>query len=222
MLIYLLIHFIFCQQEGEITIGTRDGAAHVLRCLKVWYELTNDVLFAAVNLVDRFLTKMKVKPKHMACISVGSLHLAIKQLGLQPMDTEDLVSISQCRCTARDLERMSDIISNKLGVQMLSPPITSLTFIRLFYYIFRNAATELGLIDFYDSAINLADLEMRLEILACDASCASIRASELALVLICTQMDASVNNLGDGASHQIHGLVDYAIELQKLCRVSFL
>ena len=163
---------------------------------------------------------MKVKPKHMACISVGSLHLAIKQLGLQPMDTEDLVSISQCRCTARDLERMSDIISNKLGVQMLSPPITSLTFIRLFYYIFRNAAMELGLIDFYDSAINLADLEMRLEILACDASCASIRASELALVLICTQMDATVNNLGDGASQQIHGLVDYAIELQKLCRVS--
>lgn len=31
----------------------------------------------------------------MACISVGSFHLAIKQLGLQPIDTEDLVAISQ-------------------------------------------------------------------------------------------------------------------------------
>lgn len=82
-------------QDGEITIGTRDGAAHVLRCLKVWYDLPNDVLFNATNLVDRFLTKMKVKPKHMACISVGSFHLAVKQLGLLPIDTEDLVAISQ-------------------------------------------------------------------------------------------------------------------------------
>lgn len=38
---------------------------------------------------------MKVKPKHMACISVGSFHLAINQLGLPNVDTEDLVAIAQ-------------------------------------------------------------------------------------------------------------------------------
>lgn len=38
---------------------------------------------------------MKVRPKHMAVISVGSLHLAIKQLGVLPIDTDDLVAISQ-------------------------------------------------------------------------------------------------------------------------------
>lgn len=89
------INLFFISKDGEITIGTRDGAAHVLRCLKVWYDLSNDVLFTAINLVDRFLTKMKVRPKHMAVISVGSLHLAIKQLGVQSIDTEDLVAISQ-------------------------------------------------------------------------------------------------------------------------------
>jgi len=209
------------QDGGEITIGTRDGAAHVLRCLKVWYELSNDVLFAAINLVDRFLTKMKVRPKHMACISVSSLHLAVKQLGLPVIDTEDLVAISQCRCTSRDLERMADIIANKLGVQMQSTPVTALTFIRLFYYIFKHAAEQLGIGAFYADAIQLADLEMRAEILACDASCASIRASELALVLICTQMDAHVNNTNNAnaINQQIHGLVDYAIEMQRLCRI---
>lgn len=82
-------------QTGDITCGTRDGAAQVLRCLKMWYELPSDVLFTAVNLVDRFLTKMKVKPKHIACISVGSFLLAVNQLGLPKMDTEDLVTISQ-------------------------------------------------------------------------------------------------------------------------------
>lgn len=90
----------FSLQDGEITIGTRDGAAHVLRCLKVWYELSNEVLFTAINLVDRFLTKMKVRPKHMACISVSSMHLAVKQLGLPVIDPEDLVAISQVSKTS--------------------------------------------------------------------------------------------------------------------------
>lgn len=207
--------------NGEITIGTRDGAAHVLRCLKVWYELPNDVLFAAINLVDRFLTKMKVRPKHMACISVSSFHLAVQQLNLPQIDTEDLVAISQCRCTSRDLVRMADIVANKLGVQMNSAPVTALSFIRLFYYIFENAANALGLTDIFSSAISLADLEMRLEILACDASCASIRPSELALVMIFTQMDAHVSaNKENGLyNQQIHDLVDYAIQLQKFCRI---
>lgn len=207
--------------NGEITIGTRDGAAHVLRCLKVWYELPNDVLFAAINLVDRFLTKMKVRPKHMACISVSSFHLAVQQLNLPQIDTEDLVAISQCRCTSRDLVRMADIVANKLGVQMNSAPVTALSFIRLFYYIFENAANALGLTDIFSAAVSLADLEMRLEILACDASCASIRPSELALVMIFTQMDAhvSANNEQGLYNQQIHDLVDYAIQLQKFCRI---
>ena len=138
----------------------------------------------------------------------------------QKKDFQVCFLILQCRCTARDLERMAEIIESKLGVQMSSQPANGLAFIRLFYYIFRNAANELGLSDFYNSAIVLSDLEQKMEILACDASCASIRPSELALVMLCTRMDASVSTLEAG-SQQIHGLVDYAIQLQKLCRVSF-
>lgn len=115
---------------------------------------------------------------------------------------------------------MADIIANKLGVQMQTSPVTALTFIRLFYFIFKHAAQQMGIEQFFNDAITLADLEMRAEILACDASCASIRASELALVLICTQMDAHVNSHNASTiNQQIHGLVDYAIEMQRLCRV---
>lgn len=53
------------------------------------------MLFVATNLVDRFLTKMRVRPKHMACISVGSFLLAVRQLKMNINDTDDLVSISQ-------------------------------------------------------------------------------------------------------------------------------
>lgn len=98
-------------------------------------------------------------------------------------------------------------------------PITALSFVRLFYEIFENAAKELGLSEFYASAISLPELEKRMEIVICDANCASVRPSELALVLVCTQMDAHLNNVKIEANNSLHGLVDYAIELQKLCRI---
>lgn len=47
------LHLPHESQAGDITVSARDGAAHVLRCLKVWYDLPTDVLFTAVNLVDR-------------------------------------------------------------------------------------------------------------------------------------------------------------------------
>lgn len=115
---------------------------------------------------------------------------------------------------------MAGIIANKLGVKLDAPPITSLSCLRLFYYILKNAAHEMGLGQFYDTTMSLNDLEMRLEILTCDAKCASIRASELALVLICTQLDVSVSKCFGEMSEQIQGLISYAIEMQKFCRVS--
>lgn len=166
---------------------------------------------------------MKVRPKHLACISVGSLYLASEQLWPKfvpekHLNTEDLVLISQCRCTAGDLERMAGIIANKLGLQPGSSPVTPLTFIRIFYQLFWNAAFDLGLEEFYEKSISLTELEQRLEVLVCDATCGSgnIRAAELALVLICTQMDKHASTVVNG---QISGLVDYAIELQRLARI---
>lgn len=45
---------------GCVTSGQRDGSAHILRCLKVWYDLPSDVFFSGMLSVDRFLAKMKV------------------------------------------------------------------------------------------------------------------------------------------------------------------
>ena len=50
-------------ESATITSGMRDGSAHVLRCLKVWYDLPSDVFFNAISSIDRFLSKMKVSLK---------------------------------------------------------------------------------------------------------------------------------------------------------------
>ena len=55
------------EAAGSITSGMRDGSAHVLRCLKVWYDLPSDVLFNAISSIDRFLAKMKVSKVSTSC-----------------------------------------------------------------------------------------------------------------------------------------------------------
>ncbi|KAK2588860.1 hypothetical protein KPH14_001727 [Odynerus spinipes] len=227
-------------QNDEITIGLRDGSAHVLRCLKVWYDLPSDVFFIAINLMDRFLTKMKARPKHMACISVSAFHIAAVQMA-QSLDADHLVSISQCKCTGGDLKRMSEVIRNKLEWAPGTQPITSLTFLRLFNTMFHTVASHLGIGDIYSSVVMESELFLRLEMIACDGNCASLRPSEVALVLMCTYLDAAVNRLDANAdltisaastagpstinspvtpAHQMLRLVEFAAELQKICKIS--
>ena len=112
----------------SITSGMRDGSAHVLRCLKVWYDLPSEVFFWAVSSIDRFLTKMKAQPKHLSCIAVSAFHLACRhyraarpeagECSLSVPDPADLVTISQSRCTPSDLLRMQAILVSKLDLQL--------------------------------------------------------------------------------------------------------
>lgn len=227
-------------QNDEITIGARDGSAHVLRCLKVWYDLPSDVLFVAINLMDRFLTKMKARPKHMACISVSAFHIAAVQLA-QSLDADHLVSISQCKCTGGDLKRMSEVIRNKLEWAPGTQPVTSLTFLRLFNAMFLAIASQLGIGDMYTSIVTESELLLRLEMVACDGNCASLKPSGVALVLLCIYLDSALNRFDSNADtpmsttaissssnikfslrsrHQMPRLFDFAIELQKICKIS--
>ena len=48
-----------------ISPGMRDGSAHVLRCLKVWYDLPSDVFHTALSNIDTFLAKMKVRHSYI-------------------------------------------------------------------------------------------------------------------------------------------------------------
>lgn len=114
---------------------------------------------------------------------------------------------------------MASIIASKLGVQMETAPTTPLTFLHIFYLIFERASIELNMQEFFNTSMVFQDLVSRLEMLACEASCASMRASELALVLICTHMDEQITKQFGSDNEQVRGIVDYAIQLQQLCKV---
>lgn len=141
-------------QEDEISMDVRDKSAYVLRCLKVVYDSSSEVFFMAISLIDRFLTKMKAKQRYMACISVSAFYIASTSHQMV-IDPEHLVSVSQCRCTADDLRRMSVVIQNKLEWAPGTQPITTLTFLRLFNNMFHAAATQLHLGDLYASLVTV-------------------------------------------------------------------
>lgn len=185
-------------EGGEITCAMRDGAAHVLRCLKVWYDLPSSVLLASLNLMDRFISRMKARPKHLSCIAISSFHLAASQWvervkltsssdassssNLQVPEPQDLVMISQCKCTAGDISRMEKIVEEKLGCLPQEEPVTPTTFLSLYHALLSTTSLPLPL------QPDLLTLSCKLETICCDANYAAFPASQLALALLFVEM----------------------------------
>lgn len=161
----------------------------------------------------------------MACISVSAFHLAARMVAnygscetVVP-EPQDLVSISQCKCTLGDLNRMENIIENKLGSEPGTLPVTVLDFLRLFHELFGAAATKLGLQDLFSRLAPWDELIKYLEFLLCDSHCANRRPSELALVLLCEQLDSRVAHLqASETPMNLTQLVKFASDLQKMCK----
>ncbi|XP_023245492.1 cyclin G [Copidosoma floridanum] len=226
----------------EVSIEHRDASAYVLRCLKVWFELPSDVLLNAINLMDRFLTKMKARKKHMACISVSAFHIAAVEMAHKQLDVDFLVAISQCKCTSGDLKRMSEVIRNKLEWNPGSQPVTALTFLRVYYLMLHAVAKQLGLGDLYAELVQESELLVYMENVACDGNCASMRQSEVALVLMFMFINDVVNNSLEGKSKRraearsddVNNVVEllrerapellklnaFADDFKKLCKIS--
>jgi len=228
---------------ATITSGMRDGSSHVLRCLKVWYDLPSDVFFGAVSSIDRFLAKMKAQPKHLSCIAVSAFHLGCRQYRqlqqeqqkqnvpgsgdesnlIAIPDPADIVGISQSRCSPSDLLRMQNILQAKLELNPGAgpePPITSLSFLRIMFSVCRAAAVRLGLDDLLpctDCGNPFPDhLLHQLEILACDSNSLAYRPCEVALALLTTEFQQRVAKEPSHSS----ALMGFVSELQKYCNIS--
>ncbi|XP_045541119.1 cyclin G [Papilio machaon] len=201
-------------ESGEVTIGARDGAAHVLRCLKVWFDLPADVLISAINLFDRFLTKMKVRPCHVPCITVSCMNVALDEHAeltkqARTVSIEELVSVSQSACTWRDVARMSRVLADKLALNN-ARAVTPLHWLRLVRALAAAPAPQ------ESELVNL------LEIAICDAGCANARMSELALVIVYHQLEKQLTEWArhKDVSEELYYLYEFAAQLQAYCNMS--
>ncbi|XP_028169797.1 cyclin G-like, partial [Ostrinia furnacalis] len=211
-------------ENGEVTTGARDGAAHVLRCLKVWFDLPASVLVHAINLFDRFLTKMKVRPCHVPCITVSCMNIAIDEFAEQTrqprtVSVEELVSISQSACTAGDVTRMSRVIVDKLALAKGTRCVSVLEWAKLIRALVADAARQVGAESPVGQESELVNL---VEIAVCDAACANVRASELALVLVFHKIEQQLVEWSRSGAvpEDAYYIYDYAAQLQAHCHMS--
>ncbi|CAH1402352.1 unnamed protein product [Nezara viridula] len=208
------------RERQDVTIGIRDGSAHVLRCLKIWYDLPPDVFFVATNLMDRFLTKLKVKAKHMACVSISSFQLACRLVcGGSAPELQHILAVSQAKCTVADLVRMQEVVSTKLGAEPSSPlPITPYTFLAL-YHAFLSAIDRENV---YSRIVNEFELWQLLEVVLCDAMCSNYRPCEIALAILCSAIDTGVARLKPSPppASSIISLVSFLGQIQQKANIS--
>ncbi|XP_063631255.1 cyclin G [Cydia splendana] len=213
-------------ENGEVTTGARDGAAHVMRCLKVWYDLPTEVLIDAVSLFDRFLTKMKVRPCHVPCITVACMNIAIDQHAAhtkeaRKVSVEELVSISQSACTAGDVARMSRVVVDKLALAPGTQPVTARDWLRLFARLLQPHTPTPPEVSVSTVVCMYAELLKLLEIVVCDAACANARTSELALVLLYHQLELQLVALARTQPLPDHAyqLFEIGAQLQHYCNM---
>ncbi|KAG8128782.1 hypothetical protein E2320_015569 [Naja naja] len=100
----------------RMTARLRDFEVKDLLSLIQFFGFRTETFSLAVNYLDRFLSKMKVQPKHLGCVGLSCFYLAVKVMEEEsniPLAT-DLIRISQYRFTVSDLMRMEGILLEKL------------------------------------------------------------------------------------------------------------
>ncbi|KAL2304619.1 hypothetical protein Nmel_006570 [Mimus melanotis] len=166
--------------ENENTLCPRQRNAKVedLWSLTNFFGFATETFVLAVNILDRFLALMKVKPKHLSCIGVCCMQLAARVVEEECNipSAHEIIRISQCKCTVSDLKRMEKIISEKLHFEFKAT--TALTFLHLYHAIVLCHTSE------RKEVLNLDKLEAQLKACNCRLVFSKAKPSVLALCLL--------------------------------------
>ncbi|XP_054889926.1 cyclin-G1 isoform X2 [Poeciliopsis prolifica] len=122
------------QDNGlRMTTRLRELEVKDLLYLCRFFGFSSETFSLAVSLLDRFLSVMKIQPKHLSCVGLCCFYMAVKSSEDEknvPL-ASDLIRISQNRFTVSDMMRMEKIIMEKLYWKVKAP--TALHFLRLFH-----------------------------------------------------------------------------------------
>ncbi|XP_028312410.1 cyclin-G2-like isoform X2 [Gouania willdenowi] len=174
--------------SSEISLGGVSAKSRNIRVEEQWsltsfFGYSTQTFVHAVNFFDRFLTTMKVQPKHLPCIGVCCLHIAAKMTeeenNVSP--PHELIRISHSKFTVSDLCRMEKIILEKLSLEPNA--VTALTFLHLYYSAFTSPTAPRKDIP------SVGRLEAQLKACLCQLVFSKAKPSVLALSLIAQEFE---------------------------------
>ncbi|NWY47784.1 CCNG1 protein, partial [Sylvia atricapilla] len=168
----------------RMTARLRDFEVKDLLSLTQFFGFRTETFSLAVNFLDRFLSKMKVQPKHLGCVGLSCFYLAVKASEEErnvPFAT-DLIRLSQYRFTVSDMMRMEKIILEKLCWKV--KPITAFQFLQLYHsFIHENLSCERR------KYLNFERLETQLKACHCRIMFSKAKPSVLALSIMALEVE---------------------------------
>ncbi|NXQ32341.1 CCNG1 protein, partial [Alaudala cheleensis] len=168
----------------RMTARLRDFEVKDLLSLTQFFGFRTETFSLAVNFLDRFLSKMKVQPKHLGCVGLSCFYLAVKASEEErnvPFAT-DLIRISQYRFTVSDMMRMEKIILEKLCWKVKA--ITAYQFLQLYHsFLHENLSCERR------RYLSFERLETQLKACHCKITFSKAKPSVLALSIMALEVE---------------------------------
>ncbi|XP_069027573.1 cyclin-G1 [Embiotoca jacksoni] len=169
------------QDNGfRMTTRLREIEVKDLLSLTRFFGFSSETFSLAISLLDRFLSVMKIQPKHLSCVGLCCFYIAVKSSEEEknvPL-ANDLIRISQNRFTVSDMMRMEKIIMEKLYWKVKAP--TALRFLRLFHSHIREQLDAES-----KKILSLERLEAQLKACHCSFVFSKMKPSLLAMALLC-------------------------------------
>ncbi|XP_039975417.1 cyclin-G1 [Xiphias gladius] len=176
------LRFIEGAQDNGLRMTSRLRELEVkdLLSLTRFFGFSSETFSLAISLLDRFLSVMKIQPKHLSCVGLCCFYIAVKSSEEEknvPL-ANDLIRISQNRFTVSDMMRMEKIIMEKLYWKVKAP--TALRFLRLFHSHIQDQLDAES-----RKMLTLERLEAQLKACHCSFVFSKIKPSLLAMALVC-------------------------------------
>ncbi|XP_069482437.1 cyclin-G2 isoform X2 [Ambystoma mexicanum] len=175
------------ENDHTICPRLRNSKVEDLWTLTHFFGFETETFVLAINILDRFLALMKVKPKHLSCIGVCCFQLAARVIEQECNipSIHDIIRISQCKCTESDMKRMEKIISEKLHFDFKAT--TALTFLHLYHTIVCHTSER-------KEILNIDKLEAQLKACNCRLVFSKAKPSVLALCLLSLEVETLKSN----------------------------
>ncbi|KAM4035228.1 cyclin-G1 [Anomaloglossus baeobatrachus] len=177
----------------RMTSRLRDFEVKDLLSLTQFFGFSTETFSLSVNILDRFLAKMKVQPKYLGCVGLTCLYLAVKSTEEErnvPLAT-DLIRISQYKFTVFDMMRMEKIVLEKLGWKVR--PTTAYHLLQ----VYRSLVVE-NLPNERQKLLTLEHLEASLKACHCRLGFSKAKPSLLALSILAVEIqDQKLLELSD-------------------------
>ena len=99
------------------------------------FHLTPDTLYITVNIIDKFLSKEKIKRKNFQLLGITSLFITNKYEEIYPPELKDHVEVTDNAYSKKDVLEMEGLILDTLDFNITFP--TSFKFFEVFFEKFK-------------------------------------------------------------------------------------